>query len=275
MSLHGNKERLQSGIWHSLLRVSLPSLPFLSFLTLALIEGARTGNRRCLKDWGKLAWAHGDHTFWECRLSRISWKKPKKTGQWDLKESQARPRTKLQVSWMFKEKRRNLGEDEGLRERISLDPPTHCHTPRWSAYKGGHPRGRHRLPEASWVGRLERWVSSGFRRDPVLASKVESYQGRDTMLTSGLHMQLHMCSPTYTPTYMPDTHIRGKKNKNKVKGKKRTREPRKKERLEDGRRRAWASPSILLSDPLEAQCAGSSGLCHLHLHPFWCGGDRE
>lgn len=127
--------RLQSGVQHSLLRVSLPSLSFLSFLTSALIEGARTGNGRCREGWERVAWAHPSSQSMRlkrfqgassgktettpsrgCRLSRISQKKPKKMGQWDLKESQARPRPnpKLQVSWMFKEKKSGGGGDEGL-----------------------------------------------------------------------------------------------------------------------------------------------------------------
>lgn len=162
--------------------------------------------------------------FGGCRFSRISWKKPKKTGQWDLKESQAKGKSQaagLLNVWRKKKKsgrKWRAGNDSGdkvlgMIEKESVDPSTHCHTPRWSAYNGSHPRGRHRLPEASWVGRLERWVSSGFRRDPVSASKEESYQGRDAMFTSGLHMQLHMCSPTYTLAHVPDTHIHGKKQK--------------------------------------------------------------
>lgn len=54
------------------------------------------------------------------------------------------------------------------------------------------------------------------------------------MFTSGLHMQLHICSPTYTLAHIPDTRLCGKKNKNKVKGKKRTREPRKRDWKTEG-----------------------------------------
>lgn len=140
-------------------------------------------------------------------------------------------------------------------EKESVDPSTHCHTPRWSAYNGSHPRGRHRLPEASWVGRLERWVSSGFRRDPVSASKEESYQGRDAMFTSGLHMQLHMCSPTYTLAHVPDTHIHGKKAKIKWKGR---REPGNQGR-ETGR---WKEVSLSKS-------------CHSTFCSFWSSACRQ
>lgn len=70
VSLHGNMVRLQSGIRHSLLRVILPFLSFFSFLTSALIEIARTGNRRCREGWG--SWHEPIHPLrvWNWRDSR-------------------------------------------------------------------------------------------------------------------------------------------------------------------------------------------------------------
>lgn len=133
VSVRGNMVRLQSDIWHLLLRVSLPSTFFLSFLTSALIEGARTGNGRCHEGWGRLAGAIHPLRVWDCRDSRehpqVRWRprllgdvdsqgypgrSPRKQDSGISKKVRPRANPKLQGSWMFEEKRRNLGENEGL-----------------------------------------------------------------------------------------------------------------------------------------------------------------
>lgn len=129
VSFHGNMVRLQSGIQHTPPRVSLLPLSLLSFLTPALIKGDRTGDGRPSEGWGRLAWAHPstqsvrlkesqgassdkmETTPFGCVDSQgYSGRTTRKKG---FKDSQDRARTnpKLQVSWMFKKERRNVGEN--------------------------------------------------------------------------------------------------------------------------------------------------------------------
>lgn len=56
------------------------------------------------------------------------------------------------------------------------------------------------VPETNCLVRLAEPLSSGLVRDSDSICKVERNQGRHSMLTSGLHMHEHNCTPMHVNT---------------------------------------------------------------------------